>query len=394
MPDILDVNGLQTKTFTELRTELVIAFQAIYGNDINVDQNSPDGQQIDIFTENGVDIREVLTQINAGFDPDQAIGRVLDQRVAINGITRNEGTYTFQNVEITTDRALNLIGLDSQSNELDPSVPGLYSVKDDAGTIFHLLDSQSIIGPGTFSFNFRAATIGQVEVIVNTITTPETVLAGVTGINNPSSANSIGQNEEKDSELKQRRRISTAIASIGNLDGLEAALKGLDGVTTALAEENDTKIVDSNGTEPNTIWCIVEGGDDVEIATVIYSRKTTGCGMRGDQVVSIPRTNNRFYAVKFDRPGNEDLYIRASLSIPGESFNPDDVKEAIVNNVIWGVGEDAEASVITCFLKEYNPNFKITGVEVSKDGVSWDEIVSVDLIKNRFLNDVSRIIIT
>lgn len=394
MSDELGSNGLITKTKSELKSELVENYQDIYGDDINVDQNTPDGQLIDIQAQVGVDLREILEQVNAGFDPDQAIGRVLDQRVAINGITRNAGTYTFQNVEITTDRALNLIGLDLESNKLNPDVSGLYTVKDDAGTLFYLLDSQNIVGAGTYSFNFRAAEIGQVEVTINTITTPGTIIAGVTNINNPDPVNSTGQDEETDAELKVRRRISTAITSKGNLDGLEAALKDLDGVTTALAEENDTKSIDANGTDPNTIWCIVEGGDDTEIATVIYSRKTAGCGMRGDQSVLIPRTNNRFYNVRFDRPGNEDLYIRASLQIPGESFDPDDIKEAIVNNVIWGVGEDAESSIITCFLKEYNSNFKITGVDVSKDGVLWDEIVSVDLIKNRFLNDVSRVIIT
>ena len=178
MSDILDSNGLQTKTLSELRDELIANYKIIYGNDINTDQNSPDGQIITIEAQVGEDLREILQQVNAGFDPDQALGRVLDQRVAINGITRNEGTYTFQNIEITTDRALNLIGLDGQANELNPTVSGLYTVKDAAGTLFYLLSSQVIAGAGTYSYNFRAAEIGQVEVTPNTITTAETGIAG------------------------------------------------------------------------------------------------------------------------------------------------------------------------------------------------------------------------
>jgi len=392
MPDILDVNGLQTKTFTELRDELVAAFQGIYGNDINVDQNTPDGQQIDIFTQNGIDLREVLTLVNAGFDPDQAIGRVLDQRVAINGITRNEGTYTFQNVEITTDRALNLIGLDSQSNELNPSVPGLYSVKDDAGTVFHLLNSQNIVTAGTYSFNFRAADIGQVEVTVNTITTPETVIAGVTGINNPSGANSIGEDEESDASLKQRRKISTAISSVGFLDGLEGALNNLDGVTTAIVYENDTNVTDSDGTEAHTIWCIVEGGSPADIGQVIYSKKTAGCGMRGDQTVLVPRPDNRNYTVKYDVPGNEDLYIRFAIT-SDDTIDEDNIKLQIVKNVLWGIGQDADAGAIICAVKDINNNYIVTGMQVSDDGITWLEIVEVASVKNRFINDVSRITI-
>ena len=126
MPDQFDAQGLQIKSLEELRAELVAAFQAIYGDDINVDPNSQDGQQINIFAQAGVDLREVLQQINAGFDPDQAIGRILDQRVVFNGIRRNGGTYTLTPVEITTDQALNLVGLDDQSNELNPTVSNLY----------------------------------------------------------------------------------------------------------------------------------------------------------------------------------------------------------------------------------------------------------------------------
>ena len=195
MVDLLDENGLQTNTLEEIREELVSDLQDIYGIDINVDPNTQDGQQINIYAQGGVDLREVLEQVNANFDPDQAFGRVLDQRVAYNGISRNGGTYTLAPVEITTDDAVNLIGLDAQSDELNPTVANLYTVKDDAGTEFFLLDSESIVGAGTQSLTFRAASIGKVEIQVNTITSPVTVIAGVTDINNPSGALSIGEDK-------------------------------------------------------------------------------------------------------------------------------------------------------------------------------------------------------
>lgn len=392
MSDILDSNGLQTKTLSELREELVENYKLIYGNDINTDQNTPDGQIIDIEAQVGVDLREILQQVNSGFDPDQALGRVLDQRVAINGISRNEGTYTFQNVEITTDRALNLIGLDDQSNELNPTVSGLFTVKDDAGTLFYLLESQTIVAAGTYSFNFRAAEIGQVEVIPNTITTAETVIAGVTLVNNPSSANSIGVDEETDAQLKARRRISTAISSIGFLDGLEGALNNLEGVTTAIVYENDTNIVDSDGTDPHTIWAIIEGGDPADIGEVIYAKKTAGCGMRGAQTVLVPRTDNRNYTVNFDRPGNEDLYIRFAITST-DTIDEENIKLQIVQNVLWDIGQDADAGTITCAVKEINNNYIVTGMQVSDDGATWLEVVNVASVQNRFVNDVTRITI-
>lgn len=394
MPDQFDANGLQIKSLEELRAELVAAFQDIYGTDINVDPNSQDGQQINIFAQAGIDLREVLQQINAGFDPDQAIGRILDQRVVFNGIRRNGGTYTLTPVEITTDQALNLVGLDDQSNELNPTVSNLYTIKDDAGTEFYLLDSIAIGGPGTQALTFRAASIGQVEVQVNTIITPVTVVAGVTGINNPSGPLSLGVDEESDADLKVRRRASVALPSNGYLDGIEAALANLDGVSVARVYENDTNVTDSDGTPAHHIWAIVEGGSDADIGEVLYKKKSSGSGMRGAETVLIPRPANRTYTAKFDRPGSEDLYIRFSIQLIGGGFiDEDNLKEQIVEGLLWEIGGDAGADDVIDFLKNINSQYRVTGMELSDDDITYLEVVSPSSPQNRFVNDASRITI-
>lgn len=395
MPDVLDADGLQTKTLTEIKEELTDDLKAIYGEDINVDQNSQDGQSIGIYAQGGVDLREVLEKINANFDPDQAEGVVLDQRVAINGIIRNGGTFTLQPVEITTDRALNLIGLDAQSAELIPTVADLYTVKDDAGTEYYLLDSYSFVGAGTQELTFRAANIGKVEVLLNTITTPVTVIAGVTGINNPSAATSLGVDEESDADLKARRRASIAIPANGFLDSIEAALANLDGVSVARVYENNTNVTDSDGIPPHSIWAIVEGGADADIGEVIYKKKSSGSGMKGSEIVDVPRPDGRTYETKFDRPGSEDLYIRFSLTLKDGGFiDNDNIKLQIVEGIFWEIGGDAGADDIIDFLKNINPNYRVTGMEVSDDGASWLEVVVISSPQNRFVNDVSRITIT
>lgn len=394
MPDTFDSTGLTTKTLTELRDELILALQAIYGEDINVDQNSPDGQIVNLFAQAGVDLREILKQINAGFDPDQASGRVLDQRVVINGIRRNFGTYTFQDVEITTDQALNLVGLDDQAAELTPTVSDLYTVKDDAGVEFYLLASIAIGAAGTQALSFRAAALGQVEVQLNTITTPVTIIAGVTDINNPSAPDSVGTNEERDAQLKDRRRSSVSIPALGFLDSLEASLNDLEGVTTAIVKENDTNATDSDGTEAHTIWAIVEGGADADIGQIIYVKKTAGCGMRGAETVDVPRPNGSTYEARFDRPVSQDLWIRFSLQlIGGGVIDEDNVKLQIVEGVIWDIGGDAASDDLIDFLKDINPNYRITGMEISDDDITYVEVVSPTSPQHRFVNDVARITI-
>ena len=394
MPDVFDENGLQTKTLTELREELEANLKSIYGEDINLDQDSPDGQLVGIISQLGVDTRELIEQINAGFDPDQAEGRVLDQRVAINGIKRAGGTYSTTPISITTDRAVNLVGLDSEASELNPEVENLYTVKDDEGNEFYLLSSYSFSSADTQSLEFRAKELGQVLISENTITTPVTITLGVISVNNPTGPSNIGNNEQLDPELRELRRASVAITATGYLDSIEAAIRALDGVVTAIVKENDTNTTDSEGTAPHTIWAIVEGGDEDEIGAAIYAKKSSGSGMRGAVQVDVPRPDGRTFPAKFDRPSNQDLYIRFSLVLPGGVVDADEIKRLIVENVIWGVGEDAVASVVTCYVQGLNPNYQITGMELSDDDATWLEVVSPATSQNRFVNATSRITIT
>ena len=126
MANSLDANGLTINSLPELTTQLETDFKDIYGSDSNLDSDTPDGQMINSFCQSTEDTLELIKQVNAGFDPDQAVGRVLDQRVAINGIQRQAGTYTETNITIVTSKALTLYGL-NQTVE-DP-----YTVQDNAG---------------------------------------------------------------------------------------------------------------------------------------------------------------------------------------------------------------------------------------------------------------------
>ena len=133
--DTLDRNGLTLKTLPEIVADLEAGVKLIYGDDVNVAPDTPDGQLLNILAQACIDIRELLQDVYASFDPDQAEGTVLDQRVAINGIRRNGGTFTVTPIDITVDRSVTLTGMDAAESELEIPI-GVYTVKDDAGTQF------------------------------------------------------------------------------------------------------------------------------------------------------------------------------------------------------------------------------------------------------------------
>lgn len=345
MPDILNANGLTVETATEITQALVAGLQGIYGADINTDQNSPDGQMIGILTQMAVDIRELIVAVNGGFDPDQAAGAILDQRVAINNIARQGGTFTVQPISITTTATVTLQGLDGNFNDVNGTG---YTVQDGSGNQF-ILSTTTTLTAGTTVCDFRAAKIGAVNVPINTIINPVTIVLGITAINNPSAAITVGQNQETDTQLRTRREQSVALATTGYLNGLLGAILNLPGVTEAVLYENDTGSTDGNGTPAHCIWLVVAGGSPSDIANQIYDKKSYGCNMRGSQTFDITTASGTVFTSKWDNPAPETLYIAFTIktTVPSFSFNLPAIKAYIAAHLIYGIGEFAETSEIT-----------------------------------------------
>lgn len=395
MPDTFDANGLQVKNLTELISDLTTALQGIYGADINVDPNSPDGQMIALFSQAGVDLRELLANINAGFDPDQAEGRTLDQRVALDAIQRGAGTFTTVDIDVEVSGALSLVGLDSQSGETNPSVPNLYTIKDDAGNQWFLLSSQSPSGAGTNSYAFRAAAIGQVLVVSNTITTPVTIISGVVSVNNPGGAASVGTDEETDESVRARFHTATTITSTGFRDSLEALLRNLPTVASAFVYENDESFTDGSGTPANTVWCIVDGGSDAKIAAAILAKKGAGAGLRGAQTFDITLENGQIFTAKWDVPNDVPLYIKFSVNKPGAGVDRTGMKTLIETGLFWGVGDDAVGDLVTTFVRGLDPAYRVTGMLISLTGSGgWAEILTSSSPANRFINSAAHMTIS
>lgn len=396
MPDIIDENGLTVSTAAEITSRLVAGFKAIYGNSINVDSNSPDGQRIGIYTQASVDIRELAVSVNNNFDPDQAQGVILDQRVTINNIKRVGGTYTIQPIDIITNATVNLQGLDAEFNDVNGTG---YTIQDSAGNEFILQDSVTLTA-GTNTLNFRSKTIGAVDVPINTITTPVTIVIGVVSVNNSSAAITVGQAQEADPQLRTRRQRSPAINSTGYLNGLRAALLDLDGVTEAEVYENNTDSTDIHGTPEHCIWVVVAGGANSDIGNLIYAKKSDGCSMRGAVTFDIITASNSLFVAKWDVPLAEPLYINFTIkrTTPGFVFDETAIKAYMADHLIYNIGAFAETASITAvasagILSQGGGGVAVL-VEISDDNISFTDYLDAATLKSQFTVDPANIDIT
>lgn len=361
MPNTIGPTGLQVATDAEITLQLTTAFELIYGVDINVASDTPDGQIIGIFKQAVLDLQDLLTQIYNGFDPDNATGVVLDQRVAINGIQRQAGTRTITNITLVLDRALSLFGADQSGNPI-------YTVADNAGNEWQLITTQSPAVAGTYVYAFQAKNPGAVLTTPNTITIPVTIILGVTSINNPTTYTTLGINEESDFELKIRRQKSVSLASQGYLAGLLAALENLNGITAAFVYENTTGVTDGDGIPGHSIWVIVNGAAaPADIARAIYNKRNAGCGMKGTQTFVIIQADGTPFTIRWDYVVPEDLYIRfTATSLDG--VNPPNIaliREQLPILFVPGVNEEVNINGLATIVQQIDPNTLVTNAGFS-----------------------------
>lgn len=390
MANILDANGLQLNTQDELIADLEAKYKAIYGNDINIDQDTPDGQQILIYAQSNIDVLDLIRAVYNSFDPDQAVGRTLDSRVAINGIERKGATKTVTQIEVVVDRALTIYGLDQSAEDI-------YTIADNEGNNFQLQDTVSFASAGTYQVNFEAEEEGEILTLPNTITNQVTIVLGVTSINNPTQATTTGINEESDPELRERRKKSVSIGSQGYLEGLFGALNNLDNMSEAQVYENDSSSVNQYGMPPHSIWVIVDGTSlDADIADTIYRKRNAGATMFGDIAYNIAQVNGVVKTIRWDEVELEPLYVQMTIgSLDGVTApRESDIKALIQTELITKSNQTVTINDIATIARKADPNIYVSTAGLSKDDSSFFPVVNNTLLKNKFSIDQADIDIT
>lgn len=425
MPDQLTKEGLTLKNLTEIRDEMVLGLKEVYGQDINTGITTADGQMITIFAQACIDSREIIKSMYDSFDVFQAEGVVLDQRVALGGIKRKGASFTFASIQVDIDKEVRLQGLDLERGTVSPAVPNLFTVKDNTGTEYYLMDTitltlgspngspspdSTVDKPITrFSLNFRAAEIGKVETLANTINGVVTIIAGVVKINNGNKAPVVGLNEETDEQLKVRFARSSSLPAQGYLEGIQSSIEALPKVDLAKVYENDTDLTNSDGQPPHSVWVVIKGtpalADDpdydprdtgLSVSEVLYSKVPAGVGIyaapntEGNGIFheeKVIRSNGQFFIGRWNEAQDRDLYIKMTVHFRKNLYalkeiltldvqNREKLKQSMIGEgggdyLRWNLGESAGSDDIIHFLKEKHPEYRVSNVYISLTD-NWD----------------------
>ena len=393
MANTIDSQGIHTEELPEIIENITNDYKSIYGNDINTDSDTPDGQRINIEAQAKKDMLDFATQVYNSFDVDTVTGVAQDRLYKINNIYRQNSGYSFCNVDITVSGPVNLDGLDA--NATDPNGVG-FTVSDINSNNWILLNSVALTGAGTYTLEFRAQNEGEILASPNTINTLVTVIPAVTGVNNASAQYITGNNAESDADFRIRRNKSTAISGKGFYDSLLGDLLSIPLVSQAMVYENDTGVTDADGIPPYSIWVIVEGGTDLNIGKVIYANKSFGCDMKGSTTVNVERADGTNFVAKFDRPQTEPLYIQMTIVSKLLDYTPDTlfIKRQLVERMRFNMNETTDVSQVTSEVIDIDPNVYVASIQISNDNLTWTDILNPSAKNKYFALDIANIDIT
>lgn len=393
MPNAVGPTGITIQTPAEIRDEILNGtadypgMLQIYPG-ANTAANTPDGQQVEIWVQGKTDCLELIQQVATSMDPDQAVGVLLDERCAINGVLRRAGTPTVVAVDVTVTQALNLPGLDSTTTSP-------FTVADSVGNSYQLVATHVFSGAGTDTLNFQSTVLGPLTPEANTITVISTITLGVSAVNNPGGATTVGTTEESDFSLRIRRQQSVSKPGTGYVASVSGALYNVDGVTDVRVLENDTGSVDSNGLDGHSIWVIVDGtATDIDIANAIYAKRHAGTGQNGGTSIGVLQVDGTYFTIRFDRPTSQPLWISFSLSpIGSTTVDANYVRSQLLADLSYRIGQPADTTTIVALIRAISSTVSVSAEGVSDDGATYVSLLDTAAVNNKFTLSAAHIII-
>ena len=373
-------NGIQAPSYAEILEYFQSQARNIFGQDVNIDADTQDGQLIAIFALALSDVNAQAIATYNQFNPNTAVGVGLDSAVKTNGITRHTATNS------TVD--LVLIG---QAGTVITN-----GVATDDNENRWLLPEQVVIPvSGEITVTATAEEVGAIEASPNTITQIGTPTLGWQSVNNPTQA-TVGVAVETDAELRQRQSRSTELPSVSLWEGIIGSLLNLPGVIRVSGVKNDEDDPSPEGVPGHTIAMIVDGGEVDEIGETIFLKKGEGVGTYGSVQTTYVDTYGFPNVIKFSRPTIVNAYVTLTIT-PSSTYISsvaDEIKQRIADYINGlSIGESVNiARVLSSAVKDcttgVDDRFDVTAITMGEASgsqtaasipIEWNEAAYCDV---------------
>jgi len=313
----LSAAGFERKRLIDIKAEIEASLKLAFGDNIDLEPQSGFGQFVGILSEALSDYWESQENTYNSQYPSTAQENQLSNVVMYNGIERQNATNSTVMATIS-GVAGTVITVGSKASVVL------------TGDVFVTLTEVIIPGGGSISVPMQAEETGPIKASSGTLTVIETPIFGWTGITNSLDA-LVGRKEETDAELRVRRELSTQALGQNLVDSLFGQLLNIDGVEDAIVISNGTN-APVDGIPAHQFLSSIIGGDNDEIAAVIWDNTPQGILSFGATTVVITDDQGFLQDVKFTRPDDVDIYFKIDITtddnFPGSGVA--DIKAAVV----------------------------------------------------------------
>jgi uncharacterized phage protein gp47/JayE len=340
--------GFTPMRLQEIKLALETALQGVFG-DINLESTSVFGQFIGVMSKIMADWWEGLEDVYLSEYPATAAGAALDNSVALVGITRLPAIKTTVTCQ-----------LDGTATTV---VPSGSQVGNTNGDLFTLLDDVTIPGDG----EFEALAYGAVPAVASTVTTIVTPVSGWDTVDN-TDAGVIGREEETDAELRQRREQSLSVIGAGTVESIRSRIiNTITEVTECAVFENTADITDPvSNRPPHSLEIVVLGGDDQEIADLIWQIKPGGIQLYNNPSGGVTKTvvdsNGDNQTIYFTRPTTMYAHVKVDINTYSteETFPLDGVDQ--IKAAILEYSSNLSMGKDMLIQKWYSPVYSVPGL--------------------------------
>lgn len=380
----LDENGIKIDTWQQVFDGRVNDLKSIYGYDIDLSQNTPDGQRVGIESRMIIDLQQFGVYIYNEFDPDLASINGLRRLGKLNGVYPRQETHSTWDIKITTDRSLAIRDNFAIRDNLDQKwIANAQDLSSGENIVTFKADLAGKVGGGS-TVRFETSIIGLLSC-------------------EPASDVTLGKEGESPVQFRFRRRETIAIAAQSVIGGLISGLYNIEGVTDAKVYENDKPQTDPLTNLPaNSIYCVVENGDVSKIAETIAKHKTLGAktigevsGVFVEKLETSAGIYTHAHTMKFDRPTYVNVYVKlkATRQDADEPIDFEQIKQNI-GSVIKRIGEDVQAGELYKYSYTDVSNYIVTDLEISRDNATFTDSFLQPAMNERFIFDPANVEVT
>ena len=184
---------------------------------------------------------------------------------------------------------------------------------------------------------FVCDTEGPIACPIGTLDSITTSVSGWDSVTNPL-AGATGRNAETDSELRIRASGFYATGKATDEAIRQAVLNAVSGVVACSVTSNRTPFTDVESRPPKSFETLVEGGDDNEIAQVIWENAPAGIEIYGTTSVTVLDSQGKSQTVKFTRPSYSYIWVKVKRSFNSEESYPADGDALIKQKIVeWAL---------------------------------------------------------